>query len=216
MFCSSLYCILFINGISKSKKSLNFLSFYTFGGISSRPAALLFLIFDSTTLSSSWVSCSNLMSRWLLIILVIGSSVTLEEFPSKLLKCSFHICIRSSWRAAFIFPLRVLFRLLTSFTVCYAIHDCLLSTEFLILLIWPWISSFFFFFCYMLDCPHCAFLCFCVLTFFGFLILHKDVVFTVYSFILTANVFHGTLCLALGLVGIHSAASMCAFTKFYI
>ena len=35
----------------------------------------------------------------------------------------------------------VLFLLLSSFTACQAIHDCLSSTEFLILLIWHWMYS---------------------------------------------------------------------------
>ena len=40
--CSSLYCILFIYSISKSKKSSNFFVFFTSGRISSRPAAFQF------------------------------------------------------------------------------------------------------------------------------------------------------------------------------
>ena len=61
-------------------------------GISSRSAAFLFLIFVSTTSSSSWVNCPSLMSTWLWMIFVIGSSVTLGDFSSRFLKCSFHIC----------------------------------------------------------------------------------------------------------------------------
>ena len=57
--------------------------------------------------------------------------MTLEEFARSFLKCSFHICIRSSWLAAFSFALEVLFLLLVSFTVCYAIKDRLSFIEFL-------------------------------------------------------------------------------------
>ena len=46
---------------------------------------------------------------------VIGLSVTFEEIPSRFLKCSFHICIRSFWLAAFSFALELLFRLLIRF-----------------------------------------------------------------------------------------------------
>ena len=75
------------------------------------------------------------MSSWLLIIFMIGLSVTLEEFPRRILKCSFPIYIHSLWLAAFSFALEVFFLLLTFNTVCHAIRDCLSSTEFLILLI---------------------------------------------------------------------------------
>ena len=72
---------------------LNCLVFHTFGGISSSPAAFLFLIFLSTELSSSCVNDPSLTSNCLLIILMIGSCVTLTGFPSKFLKCCFHSCI---------------------------------------------------------------------------------------------------------------------------
>ena len=49
------------------------LVFHTSGGISSSPAPFLFLIFQSTELSSSGVNGLSLMSNCLLIILVIGS-----------------------------------------------------------------------------------------------------------------------------------------------
>ena len=71
------------------------LFFHTSRGISSRPAAFLFLISISTT-SSSCVNCLSLMTSWLLTTFVIGLSVNLGDFPSRFLKCSFHICIRSS------------------------------------------------------------------------------------------------------------------------
>ena len=103
---------------------------------------LKLLIFVSIMLSSSSVSCSSLMSSWLSIIFVIDLSVTLEENPSRFLKCSFHFCIRSSWLTACSFGIKVLFFLLISFTVCQVIRDCLSSTEFLISLIWPWMYFF--------------------------------------------------------------------------
>ena len=77
------------------------------------------------------------MSSLQLIIFVIGLSVTFGELPKSFLKSSFHNCIRSSWLAAFSSALESLFLLLTSLTVCHAIHDCLSCTEFLILSIRP-------------------------------------------------------------------------------
>ena len=106
----------------------NSLVFHTSGGISSSPAAFLFLIFLNTE-SSSCVNCPSLISNCLLIILVIGSCVTFRGCPSKFLKCCFHGCIRSCWLVAFSLAFTVLFLLPTSFTVCYAILDCLSSTE---------------------------------------------------------------------------------------
>ena len=74
----------------RSSMSSNCLVFHTSGGISSSPAAFLFLIFLSTESSSSWVNGPSLMSNCLLIILVIGSCITFWVFPSKFLKCCFH------------------------------------------------------------------------------------------------------------------------------
>ena len=53
----------------------------------------------------------------------------------------------------------------------------------------------------------CAFLCFWALLLIGFLLLHLEAVFTSIHFFLTANVSHGTLGLALCLVGMHSNAA---------
>ena len=117
------------------RMSSNCLVFHTSGGISSSPAAFIFLIFLSTELSSC-VNGPSLISNCLLIILGIGSCVTFGEFPSKFSKCCFHRCIRSCWLVAFSLALAVLFLLLISFTVCQAIQDCLSSTESLILSIW--------------------------------------------------------------------------------
>ena len=152
----------------------NSLVFHTSGGISSSPAAFLFLIFLSTK-SSFCVNCPSLMSNCLLIIFVIGSCVTFGGFPSKFSKCCFHRCIRSSWLVAFSLAFAVLFLLLTLFTVCHAILDCLSSTKSLILLIW---------FCMYSVCSFRYMLAnsFCVLSFralilVGFLLLHLEAVF---------------------------------------
>ena len=69
--------------------SSNCLVFHTSGGISSSPAAFLFLIFLRTESSSSCVNGPSLMSNCLLIILVIGSCVIFGGFPSKFSKCCF-------------------------------------------------------------------------------------------------------------------------------
>ena len=114
----------------------NCLVFHTSGGISSSPAAFLFLIFLSTESSSSRVNGPSLMSSCLLIILVIGSCVTFGGFPSRFSKCCFHGFILSCWFVAFSLALAVLFLLLTSFIVCHIILDCLSSTESLILSTW--------------------------------------------------------------------------------
>ena len=67
----------------------------------------------------------------------------------------------------------------------------------------------------MLVNSFCAFLSFCVLILVGFLLWHREVIFTSACFFLTTNVSHGTLDLALCLVGMHSAAaSKWALTKF--
>ena len=58
-------------------------------------------------------------------------SVTLGEFRCRFLKCSFQICIRSSWLAAFSLAIGVLFFLLTLLTVCHAIRNFLSSKNFL-------------------------------------------------------------------------------------
>ena len=125
----------------RSSMSSNCLVFHTSGGISSSPAAFLFLIFLRTESSSSCVNGPSLMFNCLLIILVIGSCVIFSGFPSRFSKCCFHSFILSCWFAAFSFALAVFFLLLTSFIVCQAILDCLSSTESLILSIWFWMYS---------------------------------------------------------------------------
>ena len=84
----------------RSSMSSNCLVFHTSGGISSSPAAFLFLIFLRTESSSSCVNGPSLMSNCLLIILVIGSGVIFGGFPSKFSKCCFHSFILSCWFAA--------------------------------------------------------------------------------------------------------------------
>ena len=112
--------------------SSNCLVFHTSGGISSSPAAFLFLIFLRTESSSSLVNSPSLMCNCLLIILVIGSCIMFGGLASRFSKC-FHSFILSCWFAAFSFALAVLFLPLTSFIVCQAILDCLSSAESLIL-----------------------------------------------------------------------------------
>ena len=63
--------------------SSNCLVFHTSGGISSSPAAFLFLIFLITESSSSRGNGPSLMSNFLLIILMIGSCVTFGGFPRR-------------------------------------------------------------------------------------------------------------------------------------
>ena len=120
----------------RSSMSSNCLIFHTSGGISSSPAAFLFLIFLSTESSFSCVNGPSLMFNCLLIILEIGSCVTSGGFPSRFWKCCFYSCIRSCWFVAFSLALAVLFLLFTSFTVCHAMLDCPSATESLILSIW--------------------------------------------------------------------------------
>ena len=69
--------------------SSNCLVFHTSGGISSSPAAFLFLILLRTKSSSSLVKGPSFTSNCLLIILVMGSSVISGGFPSRFLKCCF-------------------------------------------------------------------------------------------------------------------------------
>ena len=135
----------------------------------------------------------------MILYIIYKISVTLGDFPSRFFKHSFHMCIRSSWQAAFSLALDVLFLLLTSFTVCDAVWSCLSSTEFLILLIWPWMYSICSFW-YALISSLSAFLRFWRLALVGFLLLHRDGVFTLSCFFLTANVSNRILCSVLSLV----------------
>ena len=107
--------------------SSNFLVFNTCGDISSGLQFFCFNSFSATSSSSSINSLSLISSR-LLMIFMIGFSVTLGEFPSRFLKCSFNFCILSFWLAAFNFTLEVPFFSPTSFTVSRANRDCLQQT----------------------------------------------------------------------------------------
>ena len=145
------------------------------------------LIFLCTE-SSSCINCPSLMSNCLLIILVIGSCVTFGGFPSKFSKY-FHSCIRSFWVVAFSLAFAVLFLLLTSFTICHAILDCLSSTKSLIWFCMYSVCSFM----HMLANSFCPFLSLRELVLVGFLQLHLEAVFTFAPFILNTNVSHGFL-----------------------
>ena len=131
------------------------------------------------------------MSIWLLIILVIGLSVTFGDFPSRFLKYSFHISIYSTWLVAFSLALEVPFLLLTSFNVCQAFRNCLSLSEFQILLILPGMYSIFSFW-YVLISSLCTFLSFRASVLVGFLLSLRDDVFMSHFFV-TAKVFGGTL-----------------------
>ena len=211
----SFYPILIIDCVALSEQYVvELASLPHFRGISSSPAAFLFLILLRTESSSSLVKGPSLTSNCLLIILVIGSSVISGGFPCRFLKCCSHSFTLSCWLAAFNFALAVLFLLLTSFIVCQAILDCLSSTESLILSIW---------FCMYSACSfryipanwYFDFSSFRAFVFVGFFRELLEAVFTSARFSVTASVSQGTLYLVLGFVGIHfDAASRCASTKF--
>ena len=129
-----------------------------------------------------------------------------RRVSSRFLKCSFHFWCLSSWLAAFSFALKVLFLVLTSFTVCHTNCNCSFSTKFLILLIWPWIKSYCSFL-YVLVSSLWTFLSFCTLAFVRFPLLSKAAFLMLSCFSFTAIDFQVTLHLALSLVGMHSAAA---------
>ena len=79
-----------------------FPAFQTLGGISSRSAAFLFLIFSQYCIKSPSVNSPCLTSSWPLMIFWIGLSVISGGFLSRFLKCSFHFRNLSSWKATFI------------------------------------------------------------------------------------------------------------------
>ena len=199
--------------------SSNCLVFHTSRGISSSPAAFRFLFFLSTESSSSWVNGPSLMSNCLQIILVIGSCVTFDGFPSRFSKCCFHVFILSCWFVAFNLALAVLSLPITSFIICHSILHCLSSTESLILSMYSVCSFRCMYsvcsFRYMRANSFYPFFSFRAFVFVGFFLLHLEAVFTSARFSLTANVSHGTLDLVLDFVGIQfAAASRCTLTKF--
>ena len=122
-----------------------------------------------------------------------GSSVTVGDFPSRFLKCSFYMCIRSSGLVTFSLPLKVHFLLLTSFAFCHSIRNFLSSTEFRILMIWSWMYSVCSF-TYAVVSTVSAFINCWAMAFVGFLLQHRNVVFTLLRFFfLIANVSQGIL-----------------------
>ena len=191
-------------------KLSNFLVFYISGSISSRPAAFLFLIFLSTSLNSSWINSPMTIFSWPLIIFRIGLFVTLGKLPSRFLKCSFHICIRSSWLASFTFSLWLFFfcSIHSLFVIVYLLPSFLFycfNLEYILFVIF----GVYYFSLYLLKFLRVGI---CWVT---FLLLHKITVFTLSRFFLSASVSFGNLCLSIGLVHMHSAtASMWALTKF--
>ena len=128
------YCVLVIYTAlqCRSRMLSNLHSFHISGGISSSLSAFLSRIFLGTESRFFFVNYPSLMSCLLLIIFVICSCVTIGGFPCKFSKCCFHSCIRSSWLVAFSLTFVVLFLRLNSFTVYYAIQDCLSSSQSLI------------------------------------------------------------------------------------
>ena len=173
--------------------SSNCLVFHTSGGISSSPAAFLFLIFLRTESSSPCVNGPSLMSNCLLIILVISSCVIFGGFPSKFSKCCFHSFI--------------LFLLVCCFKFCFG---CVLSSahfvyclpgnsRFVYLLpsLWSYLSDFEcilsvpLYICLLIDIvPFLVLRHLCLLGFFdSFWRLFS----LVHVFSLTAKVSHGTL-----------------------
>ena len=137
------------------------------------------------------------------------------NFPCRFSKRSFHSFSFPCWFVAFNLALAVLFLLLTSFTVCQVILDCLSSTESLILSIWFCMYSVCSF-RHMLGNSFCAFFfSFRAIVFFGFFLFYLEAILTSARFSLTAKVSHGTLYLVLGFVGIKlAAASRCVLIKF--
>ena len=128
------------------------------------------------------------MSCCLVIVFVIGLSMTLGEFPSRFLKCTFHICIRSSWLAAFSLALKLLSILLTSLLSAKLFEIVYLLLSFLFLTL----NLLFLFFSVDIS-SLCIFFSFCELALVGFLLLHRDGIFTLSRFLLTYSVSHGTL-----------------------
>ena len=140
------------------------------------------------------------MSNCLLIIFVILLSVALKEFPSRFLKCSFHIWIDSSWLTVFSLAPKVLFLLLTSLTVCYTIQVVYLLLSFLFY--WSNLECIIF---VLLVCtilfPKCL-LKFLVLDFFYYIGILFSLCLIFFELLMSPT----KLCLVLGLVGMHSVA----------
>ena len=136
-----------------------------------------------------------------------------ERFSDRYLKCSFLFRSLSSYQVTFSFALAVIVLTLTSFGICHIIPDCQYSTEFLILLIWPWIYSHWSFW-YMLVCSFLALLSSCRLEFVGFLLLSKKKFFSNFVYFQTTCDSHGILHLSLGLVGSIWAVTKSSYSSF--
>ena len=152
--------------------SSNFFVFRTIGGITSRPAAFLILIFVSPTSSSS-VNNSRKMSKWpLKFFWYVYPS---EEFPSRCLKWCFHIGIRSPCSANFNFVLVVFFISVVLIVIVYLLPSILFYCfSFVYILV-----SFLFFVFVFFTLGFLKFLCIGIV---GFLLLTTNAIFHVFSF----------------------------------
>ena len=140
----------------------------------------------------------------------VGIFVTSEGFTTRFLKFSFHFYILSSRLATFKFAFKTHVLLPTLFIACHAYRDCLSSTEFLILLVRPWIYSC----CLLYVISHEVFFKF-LCTDIWWISFIKWGCFLLVIFSLIAIAFHGTLHFALGLVEMNSAyTSIWVETKF--
>ena len=133
--------------------------------------------------------CPSLMSSWQLINFVVGLFVTFQDVFKKILEM--------------FFPYLYLFFLVGSFKFCSQgalpfAHFIYCQPCYLWFCIFNWVSYFidltlnvfFYSFWYVLVNSLFPFLSFCTLAFVGFLLLHKDTVFSLSCFFFTASVSH--------------------------
>ena len=102
--CFSVVFCLYTMLHNQRSMSSNTLIVYSWGCISSRPAAFLLVIFFSMVSSSFSVNYPSF-----LLIFSVDLSVIPGGFWSSYLKCSFHLWSYSSWLAGLNFALEVLF-----------------------------------------------------------------------------------------------------------
>ena len=103
--CPSVYCVLVIYGVTVSVQYVvEFPCLPYFWSISLSPDAFLFSNFLSAESSSSCEYCPSLMSSWLQIIFVIGSSETFRGFPRKFSKFCFLLVDRFEFSSCSSFP----------------------------------------------------------------------------------------------------------------
>ena len=145
-FCSSLSCSGYIRccSIRAVGHWISF-SLNTSGGILLKAAAFWFLIFVSTTLSSSWVNYPILMSS-LLINFCDRVNCTFREFCKQILETFFPHVYLFFLAGSFYFSSGGSLPFTHFICVCHVIQDCLSCIEFLILLIWFWMFQFFSFY----------------------------------------------------------------------